>query len=59
MKQTHICPILKFQGYKLIHDSKAYNTKSYKGIYLTKEAKELIKNYSKEYCKIFNYKCEI
>ena len=45
--------------FKIKHVNKKSNSDRYKGIFLTKEAKELIKKYSEEYCKIFNYKCEI
>ena len=45
--------------YKLKYENKRSDTDRYKGICLTKEAKELIKKYSEEYCKIFNYKCKI
>ena len=45
--------------YKLQHINKASHTDRYKGIFFTKGAKELIRKYSEEYCKIFNYKCNI
>ena len=45
--------------FKLIQENKRSDTDIYNEIYLTKEAKEIIRKYSEEYCKIFNYKCEI
>jgi hypothetical protein len=50
---------LNKEMFKIKHVNKQSDTNRYKGIYLTKEAKLLIKNYSEEYCKIFNYKCNI
>jgi len=45
--------------FKMKHLNKNSHKSFYKQLYLTKEAKQLIKEYSREYCKIFNYKYEV